>query len=231
LEYVKDHRVKADLDDDSQHIINFLRMERWMTQADLHVVLVLDPAEAARREQGQRLIEAGGPTFDADLMEAMKGIYERRFGQDGGLQATKAKQCAHVGNASALMLDTTGLSPKRVAIEVINRAFVVLQAKIDAAREGYKEAFLAALRPLADMTDDFATVAYHVRRSAIAVALALPPERRREAIRNVKAYVEVHVADYSTPAPGQLIATAARLPAGKVNREVDGILSKLAPAS
>ena len=61
----------------------------------------------------------------------MKKIYERRF---PALADIKAKECPHVGLASAMLIDTTHLQALEIADQVIERALDVIELKI-AARE------------------------------------------------------------------------------------------------
>lgn len=128
LEYVKtlelDHPAAPE---DAEKIVNFFQLPHWMTLADLHVVLVVDPAEAAERERRERLITHHGPVSDPTLMAAMKAIYEQKFPI---LRETKREHCPHVGEAGTLFLDTTSLNSLEVANRVIDRTFDVLDQKI-----------------------------------------------------------------------------------------------------
>lgn len=139
LEYVKNYRLKnGENDKDIDKIEEFFQLPHWMTQADLHVVLVVDTKVAKRREVEQRLIEHGGAASDSELMNAMWEIYDKRFAE---LRQLKAKQCAHVGDKSAIIIDTSpgDLNPKRVALDIIKAMFTVLELKIKAKDE--KETF------------------------------------------------------------------------------------------
>jgi hypothetical protein len=78
IEFVKtlesDHPVSPE---DSQKIINFFHLPHWMTCADLHVVLTVDPAEAAERERRERLITHHGPVSDRELMMSVRDLFVR----------------------------------------------------------------------------------------------------------------------------------------------------------
>ena len=132
LKYVKtvplDHPVSAQ---EADRIVGLFQLPHWMTCADLHVVLVVDPAAAAERERDERLIAHQGSVSDKSLMTTMKKIYERRF---PALADIKAKECPHVGLASAMLIDTTHLQALEIADQVIERALDVIELKI-AARE------------------------------------------------------------------------------------------------
>jgi hypothetical protein len=150
LEYVKtirsDHPVSPE---DAAEIIDFFQLPHWMTCADLHVVLVVDPAEAAERERRERLITHHGPVSDRTLMTAMKQIYERKFQE---LKQTKTEQCPHVGEASTLFLDTTKMGSLEVASAVIDRAFDVIDRKVAARVVITVEELWAAIEPFVTRT-------------------------------------------------------------------------------
>jgi hypothetical protein len=113
--------------DQASKIGDFFQLSHWMTQSDLHVVLVVDPTLAASREKSGRLIEHQGTASKQDLMEAMHKIYQERFVD---LQLTKAKECPYVGTKAAILIDTTSKRPLEVAWEVIEAVFAVLKSKI-----------------------------------------------------------------------------------------------------
>lgn len=116
--------------DAAPQIVKFFQSTRWMGQSDLHVVLVVDHEEAARRESEQRLIQPQGASSDSVLMKAMSDIYQSRFyDAASGLKITKSKLCPLVGEKGALFLDTTGKDPKSVALTVIDATLQVLEAK------------------------------------------------------------------------------------------------------
>jgi len=132
LEYVKtlqlDHPITAQ---EADHMVGFFQLPHWMTCADLHVVLIVDPARAEERERDERLIAHQGPVSDKLLMARMKKIYEKKF---TSLADIKAKECPHVGKTSAMLIDTTDLAALEVANQVIERALDIVDLKI-AARE------------------------------------------------------------------------------------------------
>ena len=136
LDYVKtlqlEHPISAQ---EADRIVGFFQLPHWMTCADLHVVLVVDPDAAAERERDERLIAHYGPVSDKMLMATMKKIYEKKF---PSLAEIKAKECPHVGKASAMLIDTTHLTALEVANQVIERALDIVDLKI-AAREMISE--------------------------------------------------------------------------------------------
>jgi hypothetical protein len=105
----------------------FFQDDQWMTRSDLHVVLVVSPEEAAKRERQTRLIEHGGFASNTREMAAIRDIYESRF---GNLKAAKAAECGRVGELAAILIDTTTMQHRSVAIEIITRIFDVLDAKL-----------------------------------------------------------------------------------------------------
>lgn len=139
LEYVKNYRLKnTENVEGVEKIVEFFQLSHWMTQSDLHVVLIVETGEAKRREVEQRLIEHGGAASDSELMNSMREIYKNRFNE---LQQLKAKQCAHVGDKSAIIINTSpvALTPKRIALDIIKAMFIILERKIKAKDE--KETF------------------------------------------------------------------------------------------
>ena len=96
-----------------------------------HVVLVVDTADATEQERDECWIAHKGSVSDKSLMTTMKKIYERRF---PALADIKAKECPHVGLASAMLIDTTHLQALEIADQVIESALDVIELKI-AARE------------------------------------------------------------------------------------------------
>ncbi len=111
-----------------KQIADFFHLDHWVTRADLHVVLVVDPADAADREQTSRLIQHRGFASNTDGMQAMREIYEREFGE---LKMTKAKLCPNIGDDGALFLDSTRWALKAVSVKIIQAIFAVLRAKIN----------------------------------------------------------------------------------------------------
>lgn len=130
LEYVKQVPLdQAIAKEEVDKMVAFFQSPHWMRCADLHVVLVVDPDKAAEREHDERLITHQGPASDRELMSAMKKIYEKRFPL---LQQLKKKHCPQVGDASAMLMDTTNDAPLEVAAVVVERALDVLGLKIEA---------------------------------------------------------------------------------------------------
>ncbi|MBI4524830.1 MAG: hypothetical protein HY695_13585 [Deltaproteobacteria bacterium] len=129
LQYWKENppKKKSDLAKGCQQIEKFLRLDTWMTLADLHVVFVIEPEQAAEREKRKRLIQHGGASSNPNLMKAMWTIYHAQFQE---LQKTKMRDCPHVGQKSALLVDTTNTPQKKVELQVIGAIFSVLDAKI-----------------------------------------------------------------------------------------------------
>ncbi len=113
-------------------LIEFFRLEPWMVKADLHVVFVVDPVVAASRESSYRLISHGGFSSDKDDMIALRKIYDARFEELRDLKAT-AKDCSHVGELAAVLVDTTAhASPAVTARWALGAIFDVLEAKVNA---------------------------------------------------------------------------------------------------
>ena len=130
LEYVKRHRVENGASSkEVEDIIQFFQCPQWMTRADLHVVMVVDPTTAADREATERLISHQGPVSDTRWMAEMRNIYEGKYPE---LSKIKSSYCPHVKDASALLLDTTGISDFAVSLDIIKRIFDVLELKLDA---------------------------------------------------------------------------------------------------
>jgi hypothetical protein len=150
LEYVKKSQLPKSIDKkEADKIIGFFQSPHWMTRADLHVVLVLDPVEAAKRESSERLIAHHGPVSDTSLMSAMRDIYEKKFPE---LQSVKAANCPHVKNAGAVLIDTTSLSDLEVASQIIEHAFSVLELKLAARAVLTVEQVWAGMKPFVTRT-------------------------------------------------------------------------------
>ncbi len=136
LQYVKSSALSEDDDaNDVQQMVAFFQMAHWMELSDLHVVMVVDPAEARDRERAQRLIRHEGPAADETLMNAMAEIYRESFER---LRDEKTACCAHVGEMSSLLLDATKMDPKAVALNVLDRMFKVLERKLAAKEREYQ---------------------------------------------------------------------------------------------
>jgi hypothetical protein len=128
IEYLRTAKISLfKNEEEASKIGAFFQLSHWMTQSDLHVVFVVDPAEAASREKADRLIEHQGPASNQGLMNAMRDIYSQRFIE---LQRAKACECPHVGDKAAVLIDTTGRHRLDVAWQVIESTFAVLDAKI-----------------------------------------------------------------------------------------------------
>lgn len=134
LEYWASNPPRSGSDDDIGRVKAFFQLRYWMTRSDLHVVLTVDPEEAARREQQHRLIRHGGASSKSELMARMKSIYSERFGE---LQDAKEKSCPHVGNRAALLIDTTTKTKEEVARLIIQAVFDVLEAKLAYHRDEF----------------------------------------------------------------------------------------------
>ena len=119
---------KQNQDDPVAAIAEFFQLDSWTTRSDLHVVLVVDPAQAAFRELNSRLIQHGGFASDQVAMQKMHTIYIERFKL---LAAKKRELCPHVGASSALLLDTTELHPHEVTLRIIEATYSVLEGKIN----------------------------------------------------------------------------------------------------
>jgi hypothetical protein len=123
-------------------IADFFRLKCWVTESDLHVVMIVDPATALTRERTQRLIEHRGPASQTELMDSMKKIYEDSFPT---LLDEKAKACKDVGKHSAILLNTTAYDRQGAAeFEVISQALKVLELKIERLLPETAEARLKA---------------------------------------------------------------------------------------
>lgn len=154
LEYCQNsEKVKASGDaEEVGRIVNFFRQDGWTSQADLHVVLVVEPAEAKSRERHERLIDAtSAPTFREDLMRGLWDIYRERFyggGSITGLRSAKARACPHVGEHGAVFIDTTKKTRKEIAVEIIGAIFRVLELKNGKKVGDYADTLLAELQGL-----------------------------------------------------------------------------------
>lgn len=108
-------------------IANFFQLKFWVSRSDFHVVLTVDPSEAANREQESRLIRHSGFASDVNGMTKMREIYQSRYNE---LHDTKMDECPHVGPDSSLLLETTDKKPTSVALEIIQAIFRVLEIKV-----------------------------------------------------------------------------------------------------
>jgi hypothetical protein len=124
LEYYSD---TSEQPSELKEVAAFFRRSSWMTRSDVHVVLLVDPAEAAVRERRDRLFGHGGASSNTALMTKMYGIYSKRFPE---LQTLKTAECTYVGEHSAILIDTTKLETKQGIKVVINAILDVLAAKV-----------------------------------------------------------------------------------------------------
>lgn len=118
-----ERRTNRDLDAS----ITFFHDEQWMTRADLHVVLLVDPDEAAKREKKHRLIDVGGFSANPNKMRSLRWVYERAFDD---LQSVKNRKCEGVADRSTLLIDTTAFTPTQAGAGIINSILEVLDSKV-----------------------------------------------------------------------------------------------------
>lgn len=133
LEYVLQNRPNdfaGASEIDRKSITAFFQLPHWSKQADLHVVLLVKPEQAAEREAKQRLIAHGGPAADTELMGVMRAIYEERFER---LQTAKDKECPLVRGYSTLRIDTTDIDRRGVALRVISGILDFVERQMDVA--------------------------------------------------------------------------------------------------
>jgi hypothetical protein len=220
LEYVK--RVQLDHPISSQEadkIVGFFQLPHWMICADLHVVLVVDPKTAAERERDERLITHHGPVSDSSLMSAMKTIYEKKF---PSLMDIKAKHCPHVGTASAMLIDTTGLSSLDVAGQIIERAFDVIDLKIAARAIITEDEVWAAIAPFVTRT---------ARRDQISAVRDYLPrfvEKARHYPPPVHARLRANLRDLNFPLTDTVDLFSNRYEASQIIAELNRLLEKSA---
>ncbi|MBL7189229.1 MAG: hypothetical protein ISS70_23120 [Phycisphaerae bacterium] len=131
LEYVRHHPPEDVEAEQVKTIADFFQHPLWITQTDLHVILVVSPEEAAERAGRNRLIRHLGPAAMPEMMSEIFEIYKKRY---RFLVKVKASQCIHVGDRSAMLIDTSQKKPMAVAVDVIETVFDVLQRKIQARR-------------------------------------------------------------------------------------------------
>jgi len=126
LEYVQKKRKNdSEVPECLKDIIAFFQLPEWTVKADLHIVLVVDPASAHEREKQERLIPHRGPASNKDLMEEMERIYRARF---EALATEKAKHCDCETVETCLLIQTTNRDRLSVAREVIERILTVAAA-------------------------------------------------------------------------------------------------------
>jgi len=213
LEYCQNtQKVRAKGDpEEVARIVNFFRQDGWTTQADLHVVLVVDPDEAKKRERQERLIEAtSAPTFRDDLMHDLKDIYQRQFfsiGSTVGLQQAKSKACEHVGEHGAKFIDTTEKKPKEIAVEIIGAIFKVLELKNGKRAGDWADSLVAELLDLNIGKAQEQAVKNHL---ASPTFLSLVPPRRRNEIPAIIREVKSTLVNASPQLPKGTRRVAAR---------------------
>lgn len=122
-------------DDELDSLVSFFHLKKWMTRADLHVVLLVDPDHAATREREHRLIEHGGFSSNEAKMSALRAIYEDKF---QALRAVKNAACPEVKDRSTLMLDTSEHSSTEAAAVIIDAILNVLEAKVEVRAKNLK---------------------------------------------------------------------------------------------
>lgn len=219
LEYVRRSRRGASGDIDLEvcdQISDFFQLPYWSTQADLHLVFVVDPREAARRETVQRLIEHGGPATNAQLMEALRRIYDERFEQ---LKSQKDKECPLVRGYSALRIDTTKLHRTEVGLRVISGIldFVELQLGIRSLDQLITEEELwAYMEPF---------VGQVVRQTEIsAIRSRLPEFVAHARLQPHQELVRERVKEAFKPIPAEVVVLSARGEAEPVIEKLFSIL-------
>jgi hypothetical protein len=230
LEYCQNSdKVKAEGDpEEVGRIVKFFRQDGWTTQADLHVVLVVDPAEAKRRERQERLIEAtSAPTFRDDLMKGLWTIYHKQFyggGQIMGLRQAKANACKHVGEVGAILIDTTNQEPKEIAVTIIGGIFRVLELKNGKKVEEFAGKCVAELKELllGDKQEELLRA-----RFASSEFLSLAPSRRRNEIPAIIQKVKAKLLNDGPQLPKGARRVAARLTAeGNVGSMIEDAVKK-----
>ncbi len=127
LEYVSNHPPEGVDAGEIKRIAEFFQLPLWVTKTDLHVVLVVEPGEAARRAREGRLSEHLGPAAKPDMMKEMRSIYKERY---ESLREVKATECPHVGRRATILIDTTSKEKLKIAEQIIERIFEVLDRKL-----------------------------------------------------------------------------------------------------
>jgi hypothetical protein len=199
LEYWRD--VRPHPPEEVQKLIDYFHLSSWMIRADLHVVLLVDPDQAAKREKADRLIDHGGFTSNSDGMKRLKEIYESRYEE---LLQAKATDCGHVGNLAAIKVDTTDRTRKDAAALIVDAILNVLNAKVDHRARDFWLSEVAVSNQLdhylARMNKEAKKQALeHIRANLVPPLNALSPSRRLLASLHLKeiampeAFVEARV--------------------------------------
>lgn len=199
---------------DSEVVADFFQLKRWIVLADLHVVLTVNPREAAARERKSRLVAHRGPSSNVGLMNTMRQIYLDSF---EALKKTKINDCPHVGEDGALLIDTTNRPSQQVAMEVLAGFFKVLEAKIGARDQGKLVSLeeLLSLMPRAMRSAD---------KKKVQAALADIVPKLNELTAGARVRFRTDLSDYTLPESPMM---TNRISASDVIGVIEGLLAKV----